>query len=151
MLVPTSQSTPQQWHYTFEEPADNWYRIGFDDSSWQQGPGGFGRQGTPGTVVKTPWHGDDIWLRRNFKLANLPSAGVISLTVHHDEDAEVYINGTLIRSFKGFTTGYATVPLSPQLNRVLKVGQNSLAVHCHQTSGGQYIDVGVALLTDRLP
>jgi hypothetical protein len=63
--------------------------------------------------------------------------------MHHDEDAEVYLNGVLIKQAAGYTTGYVTYGLPESAKSSLKVGKNSLAVHCHQTGGGQYIDVGL--------
>src|SRR5262249_27388525 len=66
--VRTSRRTPATWRYTFERPADDWARPGFDDGAWKQGPGGFGTTGTPGAVVGTTWDGPDIWLRREVTL-----------------------------------------------------------------------------------
>ena len=65
------------------------------------------------------------------------------MQIFHDEDAEVYINGKLAAKVPGFTTGYVTVPVSKQAAAALKVGANTFAVHCKQTTGGQGIDVGI--------
>ncbi len=66
----------------------------------------------------------------------------------HDEDAEVYINGTLVRALKGYTQQYAPTVLSDADHKLLRQGDNTIAVHCHQTGGGQYIDVGLSEMTE---
>ena len=95
----------------------------------------------PGAVVRTRWTTDHIWLRRSFALDRLPSGKDVRLLIHHDEDAQVYLNGVRILRRTGYTTGYELIPLAD--STVLRKGRNTLAVHCRQTTGGQYIDVGI--------
>lgn len=146
VIVPTSQQQPQTWRYVLEQPADGWQQPTLDDAAWKPGPGGFGSEGTPGAVIGTPWRTGDIWLRRTFELATVDFASV-HLRIHHDEDAEVYVNGKLAVRLAGYESDYVDVELSPEAAKALRVGQNVLAVHCHQTRGGQFIDVG---LVDRI-
>jgi len=141
-IVPTSQRQGQSWRYTTSEPGNGWQRAGFDDSAWQKGRGGFGTEGTPGAVVGTDWKSSDIWLRRTFELENKKLSRP-QLLIHHDEDAEVYINGRLISKLEGYTSSYVRAGLDEKAQKALKVGSNCLAVHCTQTTGGQYIDVGL--------
>ncbi len=148
-LVASSQAEPQTWSYTTEKPADEWMKPGFSAADWKSGPGGFGTESTPGTVVRTEWSSSDIWIRRTFTLESLPSTGDLCLNLHHDEDAEIYINGRLVKSFSGYTTGYVNVPLDAATTKALKQGDNTIAVHCRQTRGGQYIDVGLSLMVER--
>ncbi len=148
-LVETSEKSPQTWQYTTTEPVENWEQPNFDDSGWQSGPAGFGTDGTPGAVVRTAWNGSDIWLRRKIQLDSVPDDGEIMLHIHHDEDAEVYLNGKLVRRLRGHTQGYRPVALSDDARQHLKAGENTIAVHCHQTRGGQYIDVGLLVMRER--
>ena len=125
--------------YTFDEPADGWQNAGFDDSDWKEGPGGYGTRDTPGSRVGTRWDGTDLWLRKSYELKSVPRRP--ALRIYHDEDAEVYLNGEKVADFAGYVTRYKTVPLSQKAAGALKIGKNLLAVHCRQTSGGQFIDV----------
>lgn len=150
-LVPTSQTAPQTWRYSLETPASDWAQAAFDAADWQQGPGGFGSQGTPGAVIGTEWKSNDIWLRRSFQLDAIPAEGQISLQIHHDEDAEVFINGQQIASLQGYTTDYIVLPLSAKAVKALQQGTNVIAIHCRQTQGGQYIDAGLSLMIERNP
>jgi hypothetical protein len=141
-LVPSSREKGQTWRYTFSRPADRWFMPDFDDKLWKSGPGGFGTHGTPGAVVRTEWKTSDIWLRRAITLPRGPFTHV-SLLLHHDEDAEIYLNGVLAARVTGWAVGYKEVPITDQARKALKPGTNVLAVHCRQTVGGQYIDVGL--------
>ena len=141
-IVPTSQQQPQSWRYTTSQPPEGWQQADFNDSDWQTGPGGFGTKGTPGTIVGTEWKTPDIWIRRTFELKDTKSSQP-QLVIHHDEDAEVYFNGQLAAKLEGYTTSYVKVTLDEQAQKSLKAGTNCIAIHCHQSTGGQYIDAGL--------
>ncbi|MBN1362851.1 MAG: hypothetical protein JW993_19795 [Sedimentisphaerales bacterium] len=149
IVIPTSQHEPQTWRYTTTEPANGWTAPDFDDSSWATGVGGFGTRGTPGTTIGTVWNTSDIWLRRTFMLHDIPSEGELGLMIHHDEDAQVYVNGVLVGSFSGYLTSYLSRPASEDAASAFKQGTNTMAIHCRQTSGGQYIDAGLALVQEQ--
>jgi len=141
VVLADSINAGQEWEYTTAKPADHWFQIAFDDSKWKKGQGGFGTNGTPGTVVRTVWRDRDIWLRKDFGLENIPAN--LKLNIHHDEDAVIYLNGKQIASFKGYTTAYKQVDVTAASLDVLQTGRNTLAIHCRQTGGGQYIDAGL--------
>ncbi|MCP4815417.1 MAG: DUF1553 domain-containing protein, partial [Planctomycetaceae bacterium] len=97
-----------------------------------------GTKGTPGSHVRTVWKTPDIWLRKDFGLTEIPTKLVMHL--HHDEDAAIYLNGKLVKTLKGYTSDYKSHDISGESLDVLQTGRNTLAIHCRQTGGGQYID-----------
>jgi hypothetical protein len=141
-IVSAADTEPATWRYTTAKPTGRWMDASFDDSKWQSGESGFGTQGTPGAHVRTNWDTADIYIRREI---TLPDSEIHNprLFIHHDEDAEVYINGALAARPRGFTADYVTIPISATARAKLRPGKNIVAVHCHQTAGGQYIDVGI--------
>jgi hypothetical protein len=141
-IVPTSREKAQTWRYTLDKPADDWFKADFKDTGWKKGPGGFGTKGTPSAVIGTEWKTDDIWIRRECTLPEDALAD-LQLLVHHDEDVEVYLNGVLAFKAPGYITDYEEAPISKEARDALKAGKNVIAVHCKQTTGGQYIDVGL--------
>ncbi|HWB54138.1 MAG TPA: DUF1793 domain-containing protein [Tepidisphaeraceae bacterium] len=147
-IVPAADTHPAIWRYTITTPAGDWMNPGFNDSAWRAGESGFGTEGTPGVHIHTRWDTSDIYLRREI---DLPSGNLQNprLYLHHDEDAEIYINGVLAARPRGFTTEYISIPMSPAARAALHPGKNLIAVHCHQTTGGQYIDVGIVEMVQR--
>ncbi|HYG22686.1 MAG TPA: DUF4965 domain-containing protein [Verrucomicrobiae bacterium] len=140
-VVPAADGSPAMWRYTTRRPEGDWSKPSYSDASWRQGRSGFGTEGTPGAFIGTLWNTPEIWLRREIeipadKLKNL------SLWVHHDEDVQIYINGVLVVRNFGYTTSYDIFPLSDAAKAALKPGPNLIAVHCRQTGGGQYVDLG---------
>ena len=148
-IVATSQQKPQKWRYTTTSQGTKWPLPEFDDGGWTEAPGGFGTAGTPGATVGTVWNTPEIRLRRHVMLDDVDHENVW-LRIHHDEDAEVYINGVLAAKIPGYTSDYQLVPLAPRARSALRSGDNVLAVHCKQTGGGQYIDAGLVEITEQL-
>jgi len=142
MLLPSALQGEFKWRYRTNAPAADWMATAFDDSEWLEGVGGFGVSGTPGAIWRTPWKTADIWLRREFTLpATWPDE--VGLVIHHDEDAEVYLNGILAARLEGYAVGYELIRLTPEARAGLKPGRNIIAIHCHQSTGGQFIDAGL--------
>ena len=133
------QTAVDEWHFTLKTPATEWYTIDYNDSGWKKSRGGFGRAGTPGSRVNTQWNTKEIWLRKKYDLKNKLKKP--AFLFHHDEDLEVYINGTKVLSRSGFITEYKMALLADQFKKHLKVGRNVIAVYCKQSVGGQFVDV----------
>ncbi len=143
-LMTDASAEAQTWQYTFERPAgDAWTKPDFDAAAWRSGPAGFGTAGTPGGVIRTEWNTPEIWVRREFEIPAGTSFKEPALVMHHDEDAEVYLNGVPAAAATGHVNGYEEFPISAEARAALKPGRNVIAIHCKQTAGGQYIDAGL--------
>jgi hypothetical protein len=141
-LVPTSEHNPQTYQYTFEKPADGWEKADAKVSNWKSGKGTIGSRGTPNTTINTEWSTPEIWVRRTVNLEKKPT-GDVFLRIRHDEDAEIYVNGVKAATLRGFVDYYSEVSLSKEAVAALKQGENVIAVHVKQTTGGQAIDFGL--------
>ena len=132
-----------RWRYTEKNPGGKWFRMRSDDSKWALAPGGFGDAGVPGARAKTPWKTNEIWLRHTFELGadGVPAAPAVLL--HHDDDAEVYVNDRLALRAPGFVTGYFVYPMDTRAAQALRPGANLLAVRCVYRGGGRYIDAAI--------
>ena len=142
VILPAADNQPAVWSYSLSRPDKNWMSAQYDDSSWARGTSGFGTPGTPGAVIGTIWKTDDIWLRREVTIAPT-TYDDLEGWMDHDEDAEVYINGVLALKTSGYICNYDAFTLTAAGKAALKPGKNVIAVHCHQTVGGQYIDFGL--------
>jgi endonuclease/exonuclease/phosphatase family metal-dependent hydrolase len=149
-LIPEGRASKEiVWRYTSRQPADGWFRPAFDDSGWQTGAAGFGR-GAPGSTVATPWTTPNLWVRRVFDLPQPVPAGV-ALSIHHDEDTTVYLNGVEAAKLAGYTIEYGVVPISDASRQALTPGRNVLAAEVCQTIGGQYFDAGLIAMETPAP
>lgn len=142
-VVPVATLTPSEWQYTTQMPPDDWSSASFNPNDWKKGKSGFGTRNTPGVHIGTEWNTKDIWLVRDIELAEKDMA-TLQWMIHHDEDVEIYVNGQLAEKLLGYVAKYELRPQSSATRTSLKPGKNRIAVHCHQESGGQYIDVGFA-------
>ena len=144
-IVPAGdEASGIQWKYTLTEPAgDDWYATDFDATGWRTGSAGFGGGG------RTSWTSSDIWIRRSFKINNFDAGRLqdLRLWLFHDEDAEIYINGKLTLKVTGYNTKYEQWPLLPDALQSLNLdgSDNVIAIHCKQTTGGQFIDCGLKM------
>jgi hypothetical protein len=53
------------------------------------------------------------------------------------------VNGEMIWNRNGFVTAYEIFPVTDTFKRALRKGQNTIAIHTHQTGGGQFIDLAL--------
>jgi beta-galactosidase len=132
----------REWRYTFEPPPRDWMMPAFRDSHWRLGRGGFGQKGGWESFIKTPWAGKDIWLRQEFTCEET-AFGRAVLVAHYDNGTEVYVNGTPVWKGERWNDRYAGFEVTKALRQAIRPGKNTMAIHCHQDEGGQFIDVAL--------
>lgn len=147
-IVPAADREPGTWRYTMARPDSDWKQTDFNAEAWENGKAGFGTEGTPGVIINTPWKTADIWLVRDIEISEDPDLEHWRWYLHHDEAAEIYLNGQRVLSVQGWSTKYQLIPISELAANAMKKGRNRIAIHCHQTSGGQYIDLGIVKLEE---
>lgn len=141
VLVPLSRQGSVRWRMAFEVSGERWRSPNLDDRRWAGSRGAFGRHGAPGLVIRYTWETPDIYLRTWFDLKRWPRK--LALTVFHDRDVAIALNGHRIFQRSGYTTDLETVTLDVDPRTVLRMGRNLLAVHCHQPEESHNLDVGL--------
>ncbi|GAA4322296.1 DUF4965 domain-containing protein [Mucilaginibacter gynuensis] len=135
-IIPAGDETNYTVKYTESKPADGWETASFKDADWKTGAAPFGFEKGD---AKTQWRTDNIWTRRTFNLDKV-SANKLYLKLNHDENVEVYLNGKQVYSKVGWTDSFIYIPISKDL---LKTGENILAIHCVNLTGGRWLDAGL--------
>ena len=125
-VVTTSKEQAIQWHYSFDKPPDDWAADNFDDSSWKQGEGVFGHSVADNVPQRTEWNTENVWLRRQFTMPDGEFSN-LQFSVYHDEDADVYINGTPALHEGGYNNGYEPLEISPAARRSSSQAPKSLS------------------------
>lgn len=141
-IAPIADDGAWECRYTTDQPADGWQRPGFDDSGWKQGNAAFGTRDN--LSIGTEWKGDDthIYLRRTVNLSKDQLGKDLYIIWSHDDNGDLYINGTLISSSKGVRT-YARIALDADAKKLLHEGKNIIAMHGHNIAKGAFADVGL--------
>ena len=122
----------------------SWTKADFDDSQWQEAEMPIGNEGFM-DEIKTIWPGVDntnYWIRRTFNLDEVKSTTKYTLKVCHDDNYSIYVNGHLINTATGWTTGKNTDD-SEIPSTYLQKGTNVIATYIQQNWGGKFYDCGI--------
>ena len=121
-----------------------WAQANFDDSSWATEQAAWGTRGEYPNV-RNPWTAtnSDIYVRRTVNLTEADLEKDLWIQFSHDDVFELYVNGTRVVSTGETWLQGETHQLSAAEKSLLHAGENIIAAHCHNTTGGAYIDFGL--------
>lgn len=142
-IVPMADEEAWDGVYTREKPQDGWEKPGFNASSWTKSKGAFGSEEYKN--IGTPWfqEEDDIYVRRTVNLTEDQLDGELFLIFSHDDDCEIYLNGTkVVEGIHDYEEG-VIVCLDKNTAGLLHKGENVIAAHCHNGELGALIDFGL--------
>ena len=141
-IVPDSREELQEWRYVTQAPANDWNVQQFDDRAWPTAKGGFAK-GVDKPYFPNQWDSDAIWLRKNFRLTEIPKFLLFSTT--HEGGIEVYINGINVHNGpKPNGPVHKRYQFRPETLDALVVGSNSLAIKVTKSNGErQHVDFGI--------
>lgn len=121
-----------------------WTTEAFDDSSWQTQTGAFG---SPSEYpnISTSWTAtnSDYYIRRYITLTAEDLQKDLTLIYSHDDICQVYLNGRRVVNVGNTWEQNVIYTLTAADKEVLHEGQNVIAYHVHNTTGGALADIGL--------
>ncbi|GAB3793996.1 DUF4965 domain-containing protein [Spirosoma humi] len=145
-IASTGETQAYPAKYTFKKPDAGWEKVDYTATGWTSGTGPFGD--TP--EAKTRWTNNgssnastDIYYRREFNYDGNADLSKLVMSINHDDDVVVYLNGIKILDKPDYLNEYVYLPLSAAGQKAIRKGKNVLAVHCVSPRGGSFIDVGI--------
>jgi hypothetical protein len=149
----TAINEGDNWRYEIgiSDPPANWNTLGFDDSAWPSGPGGFG-YGDGDDATTVPAGTLSVYYRQIFNIADLDEIAEAVLSMDYDDGFIAYLNGqeiarssnvagqpnwnTLVGDHEATFYNNTAPPEAFTLDQVtlanlLQPGQNVLAVELH--------------------
>ncbi|MDO6431928.1 DUF4965 domain-containing protein [Flavitalea sp. BT771] len=135
-VLPASDEKSYDVKYSETAPGADWMKVEFGETGWNVGKAPFSDNSSEAGTV---WRSKDLWYRRTFTIAGKRS-GPLFLKLLHDDNVEVYLNGTPVYQKTGWTGKFIYIPLEKGL---LKTGSNVLAIHVANTAGGASLDAGI--------
>jgi len=142
-ILPMTDEQIWEADYTRNKPASGWQNPQFETNGWKKGRAAFGSPDMK--RIHTTWEGEnsDIYVRRTFNLDNPSVTDDLYLVYSHDDIFELYINGEQVVSTGETWKDGVTLKLTDAIKRKLHKGENVIAAHCHNTTGGAYVDFGL--------
>lgn len=136
------------WHgtYTYDEPAENWFAVDYDDGNWNKGNGAFG---TYRVGMNTLWNKGEIWIRRTFEVDSIFNEKKYYLKYSHDEKFDIYINGIKIVTTNYNMESNILIELDEKIIKTFKEGKNVIAVHGIVKETEPFIDFGIYTQDDK--
>lgn len=140
-IAPTGELQPQPAKVTYEQPTAGWQLPQSDDAGWTAGS-------LPQFTNNGPWKTREVWIRRWFDFDGRAVSN-LNLSIQHDDDVEVFLNGEMIFNCAPcYNGGYEFKEMDAVIRKNLITGRNLLAIHCTNTGGPGFIDAG---LLERVP
>ena len=143
-LIPMADEKAWEADYTREKQSGTeWTLPSYNPSGWQRGRAAWGSNGL--NYVHTQWSEEhsDLYVRRNFELEATDLKEDLYLVYSHDDVFEIYINGQKVADTGESWREGVKLHLDSSMKHLLHEGQNVIAAHCHNTTGGAYTDFGL--------
>ena len=120
-----------------------WTKPDFRPEGWQRGQAAWGSDGL--SYVRTHWSdlNSDLYVRRTVNLKASDLQEDLWMVYSHDDVFELYINGTKVADTGETWVEGVKLHLDGKLKGLLHEGENVIAAHCHNTTGGAYTDFGL--------
>ena len=121
-----------------------WTALDFDDSTWATEDAAWGTANEyPNCRHNWSAQNSDIYIRRSVDLTADDLQKELWIQFSHDDVFELFINGRRIIATGETWLQGETHRLTTAEKACLKEGTNMIAAHCHNTTGGAYVDFGL--------